>query len=247
MPYHRIYLIIVVILLLPQRGISQWLFDVEGDYIVSIPYNTVRIPSNGGTKIDLAKDLDATNTITFRGRVSYIIKERHVISALVAPLTIRSSGSIGQDVRYSDGFFAANTNINATYKFNSYRLTYRYIFVFKEHLKVGAGLTGKIRDANITLKNESGSADYPDLGFVPLINLYFHWKPADGWGLLLEGDALGTKQGRAEDIFAGITLNVSPNTEIKGGYRLLEGGADVTNNYNFTFINYIAVGAIIKL
>jgi len=224
---------------------SQWTVDVEGNYIMSIPYNDVRIPSQGGTRIDIANDLHTETTFTYRGRISYTINNRHIISALAAPLTIKSSGRLSRDVTYSGEVFEANTNIDATYKFNSFRLTYRYMFVYRDNLKIGAGITGKIRDANITLQGEDAHADFPDLGFVPLVNFYLHWLPTERLGVLFEGDALGTTKGRAEDIFAGITLQASPTIRLKGGYRILEGGADVSDNYNFTFVNYAALGAMI--
>jgi hypothetical protein len=239
-------LVLFMLLLCSQAAHAQWSVDVEGNYVLSIPYNSVRIPSDGGTRFDLAKDLDAETTYTFRARVSYSIRDRHVISALAAPLTIRSAGETDRDIRYDDHVFSAHTHIRATYKFNSYRLTYRYLFVYKDNLKIGAGITAKVREANITLRSEDGSADFPDLGVVPLVNFYLHWLPAERVGLLLEGDALGTAQGRAEDIFAGVTVKASAAVQVKAGYRMLEGGANVTDNYNFTFVNYAAVGAVVN-
>jgi hypothetical protein len=67
------------------------------------------------------------------------------------------------------------------------------------------------------------------------------------WALLIEGDALATGQGRAEDIFGGISYMANDRIQLKGGYRLLEGGADVEDNYNFSFINYVALGAVISI
>lgn len=240
------YPLFIVLILVAVPCMAQWSIDVEGDYVFSIPYNTVRIPSQGGTELDIANDLDTKTTYTFRVRANYTINDRHITSALVAPLSIESHGVVNKDVVYSGKIFQAGLPINTKYKFNSYRLTYRYMFVNKQDFKFGAGLTGKIREANITLSNENGSADFPDLGFVPLVNFYLQYLPSEKWSLLLEGDALGTKQGRAEDIFAGVTYNLFEGIDLKGGYRILEGGADVTDNYNFSFINYAAVGIIVK-
>jgi len=94
-------------------------------------------------------------------------------------------------------------------------------------------------------QNEDNTAEFPNVGFVPLINFYFQWMPLEAWSVIVEGDALGTKQGRAEDIFAGVAFATSDAFSLKAGYRILEGGADVTDNYNFTFVNYVSVGAII--
>lgn len=228
---------------------AQFSFDLEGSYIFGIPYNSVRIPAQGGTPFDLAKDLKVKNSskYAYRARLSYTIKERHVVSLLFAPLTIKSSGRFKEDVRYSTYTFKENTPIEATYKFNSYRLTYRYLFLVRDHIKAGIGLTGKVRDADIKLQNPEGSANYPDLGVVPLINFYLNWSPGERWMFIFEGDGLVTGKGRAEDFFLGTAYKFSDRCALKAGYRVLEGGADVTNNYNFSFINYASVGILLGL
>lgn len=234
-------------LFLPMALSAQLALDVEGNYIASIPYNVVRIPASGGTEFDLAKDLEVSTQFTYRIRVSYTIADRHVISGLFAPLTIHSSGSFEQPVRYSQESFDAHVPVQATYQFNSYRLTYRYLFVAKDKLTFGLGLTGKVRDANITLSQGNKSSDYPNLGIVPLVNFYLLWTPINKGSLLIEGDALATGQGRAEDVFAGIMYRPLDALGIKAGYRVLEGGADVEKNYNFTWVNYAALGLVIFL
>jgi hypothetical protein len=246
MKKRNIYFIILLLSTISVSLQAQLALDLEGGYIFSIPYNKVRIPAAGGTQFDLAKDLTTQNTFTFRVRLNYTINERHIISALYAPLTIKSSGQIDEAINYSEEIFPANAQLNAEYKFNSYRLTYRYLIVNNDHVRFGLGITGKIRDANITLRSNNNSADYPDLGFVPLVNFYFSFQPIEKLGVVIEGDALGTKQGRAEDIFAGVTYNFSKSITGKAGYRILEGGADVERNYNFSWINYAVAGVILK-
>jgi hypothetical protein len=235
------------ILFLPFVLSAQLALDVEGNYIASIPYNVVRIPSMGGTEFDLAKDLDVSTKFTYRIRASYTIAKRHVVSGLFAPLTIHSAGTFHQPVHYSEETFEANVATNAVYKFNSYRLTYRYLIVANDKVTFGLGLTGKVRDANITLSQGAKSSDFPDLGVVPLVNFYLLWSPLKKASLLLEGDALASGQGRAEDIFAGIMYRPVDKLGIKAGYRILEGGADVERNYNFTWVNYAALGLILFL
>jgi hypothetical protein len=232
---------------MPLFSQAQFTIDVEGGYIFSIPYNKVRIPAAGGTQFDLAKDLRAKNTYAGRVRLNYTINQRHIVSVLYAPLTIKSSGQIDRPINYNEEIFPANVPLDAEYKFNSYRLTYRYLIVDNEKIKFGLGLTGKVRDANITLRSNTSSADFPDLGVVPLINIYFSYTPIDKMQFLLEGDALGSKQGRAEDIFAGISYGFSETLSGKIGYRILEGGADVERNYNFSWFNYAVLGFVYQL
>lgn len=228
-------------------ALAQFTIDVEADFIAGIPYNKVRIPAKGGTQFDLANDLSVSTRVTGRIRVSYAIKDRHVVSLLFAPLTIRSSGITGKDIVFSGRDFSGDDRLDAKYKFNSYRLTYRYMITRNEKINFGLGLTGKIREANIVLSQGSVSADFPDLGFVPLINFYFSIRASDKIQLILEGDALASGQGRAEDIFAGVAYDVTERIAIKGGYRILEGGADVERNYNFSWFNYIPVGIILSI
>jgi hypothetical protein len=81
-----------------------------------------------------------------------------------------------------------------------------------------------------------------DLGFVPLINFKLEYFTNAPLSILLKGDALVGTQGRAEDVFLGITYRFNPNLEAQLGYRILEGGADVEQVYNFSLIQYFSTG-----
>jgi hypothetical protein len=63
---------------------------------------------------------------------------------------------------------------------------------------------------------------------------------------LLEGDALAAPQGRAEDVLLALQFHPRPNLAFKLGYRILEGGANVAEVYNFALLNYAALGAIVS-
>jgi len=124
---------------------------------------------------------------------------------------------------------------------------YRYDLYLDESVEFGLGLTGKIRDAEIGLKNNVQESIKDDLGFVPLINFRFFLRLNKQFGFLLAGDALAAPQGRAEDILAAITFSGSDTFKIKLGYRILEGGADNDEVYTFSLINYLALGVILEL
>lgn len=85
------------------------------------------------------------------------------------------------------------------------------------------------------------------MGFVLIVNFRFHWLTTDRLGLLLEGDALAAKQGRAEDVRLAATWKFWEIFTLRAGYRILEGGADNDDVYNFTFLNYGMVGLTIGL
>jgi hypothetical protein len=62
------------------------------------------------------------------------------------------------------------------------------------------------------------------------------------WSAYLSGDGLAGGPGRAFDFFLGGKVPLSDNLSVKAGYRILEGGADVDEVYNFTLINFASVG-----
>jgi hypothetical protein len=65
-------------------------------------------------------------------------------------------------------------------------------------------------------------------------------------GFLLEGDALAAPQGRAEDVLLAFYFHPAERIGMKVGYRILEGGADNDEVYNFTLLHYLAAGAMIE-
>lgn len=237
----------IIMLLACASAHAQLIFDVEGGLVTGTSYNKVRIPNAGGTLVNLAPELSSDPKAFYRIRAGYLIGKRHLISALYAPLMLRYDGAFTRDVAFNNLNFRAGQPLSVHYKFNSYRLTYRYDFIATGRWRVGAGLTGKIRDADIRFRNESEDTHYDNIGFVPLINFYASYKPSYRWTFIVEGDALAAKQGRAEDIFGGIAYQVNNKLGIKLGYRMLEGGADNDKIYNFSWINYASAGLLFSL
>jgi hypothetical protein len=222
-------------------GKAQALIDVESGLVFS-GYNNVRISGDQGTLFSLKDDLQAGTKIFYRLRADYTIKTRHTISLLYAPLETKSEGSVANDILFEGIVFPSNVQLNGTYKFNSYRLTYRYDIVNNARIAFGLGFTAKIRDARISLSSPDLAAEKTNVGFVPIINFKLLWKIDDKFGLLLYGDALAAPQGRAEDVLIAATYKLSDNFDLRAGYRLLEGGADNDEVYNFALFHYASVG-----
>lgn len=232
--------------LLAPTARGQFSVDLEGGMVFP-GYNDVRIPGDVGTLISFTTDVKTESAPYVRGRALYSPGSRHTVSVLVAPLSANVSGNLTKPVRFQDLTFPAGTAVNATYKFNSYRLTYRYDLVKNEDIEFGLGLTGKIRDAAISMSGGGQTSTKTNVGFVPLVNLRLQWHIGGGFGLLVDGDALAAPQGRAEDLLAGVTYTPSPVSTFRLGYRLLEGGADNDEVYNFTLFHYAAVGVTVTL
>jgi hypothetical protein len=225
---------------------AQALIDLETGVVFS-GYNDVRIPGDQGTLFSLSRELNASPKVFYRIRAGYTFGTRHNVSLLYAPLTVKSDGSVNRDLSFEGVVFPANTSLAGSYKFNSYRLTYRYDIIEKQRFEFGLGFTAKIRDAEISLKSDGLYSEKTNVGFVPIINFRLEWMAADKLSLLLEGDALAAPQGRAEDVLVAALYRFSDKVGLKAGYRLLEGGADNDEVYNFTLFNYAAIGIIIKL
>lgn len=227
-------------------AVSQFGFDVETGGVFP-GYNDVQIPGKGGTLFSLSRDLKTENSIFVRGRAFYTFGVGHTFSVLVAPLTVKATGEIPRAVQFQSDTFAANTLLEARWKFNSYRLTYRYDFVKSEDIELGIGFTGKIRDAEIRLSGGGQVSSKANVGFVPLLNFRFVWNAGTTVGFLVEGDALAAPQGRAEDVLAAITFKPSEDYIVRAGYRILEGGANNDKVYNFALFHYLVFGVTVTL
>jgi hypothetical protein len=234
-----------ILLILAPPVFPQVELDIETGPVFT-GYNDVRIPGKGGTLFSLSDQLQADRTLFYRIRVFYDFNPRHHLGVLLAPLSINSTGRLDSDLIFAGRTFPANTPLDATYKFNSYRLIYRYDFLRKQKIALGIGFTAKIRDANIGVRGDGMAAEKKNVGFVPIAHFRLLWNFSERFAFLLDGDALAAPQGRAEDVLAALTARVNDRLDLKFGYRILEGGADNDEVYTFALFHYAAVGARIR-
>jgi hypothetical protein len=215
--------------------------DIETG-VLFVGRNDTRIPGAGGTKLSLVNDLSTTPAPFVRVRFGYRIADRHLITLLYAPLQLNARGSVDREVVFAGGTFPAGIPLLAVYRFDSYRLTYRYSIVRHEGLDVAAGFTAKIRDAETSLYGTEARRK-TNTGFVPLLNVHVAWRPNNGpFGIVFDADALAAPQGRAEDIMLAATWAVRDGVELRVGYRMLEGGADNKEVYSFAWLHYLILG-----
>ena len=238
-------IILVFALVFTPGTFAQWFLDFENGLAVS-GYNDVQIPRDTATLFSLSKDLETDPSYFFRIRAGYRWKSGHNLSLFAAPLTLKASGKVSQEILFFDTVFPPNIPLEAGYKFNSYRLTYRYDFVRKPKWRVGIGLTAKIRDAYIQVEGDGQNTKKTNVGFVPLLNFRILWQFSDDWGLLCEGDAAAAAQGRAEDVLIALRYSLTDKVHVRAGYRILEGGADVEEVYNFALIHFFSAGVTIS-
>ncbi|MBM3308035.1 MAG: hypothetical protein FJY74_06900 [Candidatus Eisenbacteria bacterium] len=146
---------------------------------------------------------------------------------------------------FGDKGFPEGTEVEGTYTFNSYRLTYRYTLTEGDRFEAGVGFTAKIRNALIRVEGNGQEAEKKNVGFVPLLNFRLAWSLTDRVGLLLEGDALAAPQGRAEDVVAAVMVAASDRVRVRLGYRIVEGGADNDEVYTFALLDYASAAVIV--
>lgn len=206
--------------------------------------NTVQRPNNDeGSRIYLSKHFDRKNSAVFSPRfeVEYSYKRHHAV-ATAALLTDRFEGTPTTDILYNYEPFEKGIPLDAVYRFNTYRLTYRYRLVDKTRFNFELGATLLLRDAFISLENNSRKTSFKNVGVAPLISYSIEWKATERMSLLSYGDAFAIKVGRAEDVFVGGKYQF--NSRISGtlGYRLLEGGSDADKVYTMAAFHFISAG-----
>jgi hypothetical protein len=225
---------------------GRFTLDLESGLVFN-GSNDVRVPGTTGTPISLTNDLEVDSKPFYRARLTYYFNDRHLISAFAAPLRLEATGQLDVPVLFEDTEFPANTPLEALYRFDSYRLTYRYRFLGRENLEGWFGFTAKIRDAEIRLEGGGLQDETLNTGFVPLLSFRFAWRMSDPFRLILDGDALAAPQGRAEDVTLALVYRICPSISLRTGYRVLEGGADVESVYNFALLHFVYAAVILGL
>ena len=147
--------------------------------------NDVQIPNDiNGTRFSLLDIAGKGPQPAGRAYLTWNISRRHSLRALLAPLSITETGMIAAPVDFAGASYDAGTPVEGTYKFNSWRLSYRYRFTDNERLSLFLGVSAKVRDAKVELTQAGTTSEKTDIGFVPLLNLGADWNFTPGTNLL---------------------------------------------------------------
>ena len=134
--------------------------------------------------------------------------------------------------------FAPNVLTTGKYRFNSYRIGYRYKIFDDSGWQLWGGVTLKVRDAKIALAQSAVSANRTNIGPVPLLSLHAQRELGQRWSAILDVEGLAAPQGRAVDGAIKIRHQISDRVGISAGYRMLEGGAGNKKIYTFAWLHY---------
>lgn len=220
---------------------ATFVLEVEGGPVWQ-SRNDVQIPNDEtATRFSLVDLVGSGPQAASRVYLTWNVGERHGLRVLLAPLSVAEVGVPTEPINFAGETYQAGTPVSGTYKFNSWRLGYRYRLKDTERLALFLGFTAKIRDAKVELSQAGTSSKKTDVGFVPLLNLGADWRFTEGWRLLFDFDGLAGGPGRAFDVALKLAYDIGDHLWLAGGYRTVEGGADVESVYNFAWLHYTVV------
>ncbi len=204
---------------------------------VGFSRNDVQVPNDTGTRFDMTRLTGSGPEFFARIQGHWNINSKHGLRLVLAPLEVSGTGELAEDTVFAGETFPAGTT-EGTYKFNAYKLTYRYTFLDNEKWRLRVGVTGVVRDANIELRQGTLQANDDDVGFVPALHFGANYRFTDRWRFRLDFDGLAGGPGRLFDVGLFLDYDVNDSWRIGGGYRTLEGGADTDEVYNFAWLHY---------
>jgi len=200
--------------------------------------NDTRIPGDTGTTFDML-DLTGSGPEPYvRLYGTYAFNDRHALRVTIAPFEINGTGTLKENTTFEGEVFAADVPTKGTYKFNTYRLTYRWTFHDAARWRFGVGAAALVRDAEISLEQGSKKQSRDDLGVVPLLHFYGAYRFTDQLSLILDVEGTASSLGRAIDAALKARYEFDSNWYVSAGYRTLEGGSDNDDVYTFAWLHY---------
>ncbi len=244
-------LMITAIVLLTLNGDSTWGWASPLDKRFSVEFETgavwqsrneIHIPDSAeGTRFSLADLQGSAPNVQRRVEAIWKVSNRHFLRFVYAPLNFSGSGTFASPVLFAGGSFTPGTAVDTEYKFDSYRVTYRYQFYESERWRLKIGVTALVRDAKVELKQQAVTASDSDIGVVPLLSANMEFALAPRWTALVDFDGLVSPQGRAIDAAAKIRFDLTDNWYVSAGYRVFEGGVDNNERFAFGWYNFAVV------
>jgi hypothetical protein len=216
---------------------KRFSFELEGG-LVWQTRNDVRIPGDTGTEFSFQDLTGSGPYATARLTFDWNIRERHGVRFVVAPLQFDDTGTFDRPISFAGATFAPDTSTKGTYQFDTYRVSYRYLFFNKTDWRMRAGATILVRDAKIELEQNGLTASDSDFGWAPLLNFSTEWAFAERWTAILDFEGLAGGPGRALDLALKVHYDLTDRWSLGAGYRTLEGGVDSDDVYNFSWFHY---------
>lgn len=203
--------------------------------------NDVQVPGTKGSRFALDEIAGSGPTEFVRVVFSTVWHDRHSLRLVYAPLRIKEAGTSLQALDFSGTAFD-DGKLVATYQFDAHRASYRYRVLQTDRSALHVGATLLVRDAEIRLDQNGEVGRDTNVGVVPLLHLAGHYKVTPRWQFRFDLDGLAAPQGRAFDIGLQSGFAISDQWAWFIGYRLLDGGVDNDEVYNFARFHYATTG-----
>ncbi len=200
--------------------------------------NDVQIPNDdSGDRFSLTDIAEAGPWLSPRLEINWRVRSKQELRVLLAPLSYTETGTLTLPVDFVGETFLPELPTEATYRFNSWRLTYRFRAFESDRWTWWVGGTAKVRDAKVQLRQSVKQAADSNVGFVPLLHVAGTWRWAERWQLAMDLDALAGGPGRAVDLGLAIGVDLNDRWTLAAGYRTLEGGADTDTVHSFAWFH----------
>ena len=205
--------------------------------------NDFAVPGDTGTLVRLD---DQGPYLAARATLNWHAWERWSLRFVAAPLSTDSEFVPSSDVYFQGTTFVAGEPVRVDYRFDSYRVGAYYRFPSSGAWSFRAGLTAKLRDAEIALESASQAAAKSNTGVVPLLYGGVRVAVSDRVAIDLDVDAAAAAQGRAVDAALRVEAAVSDHVALYLGGRVLDGGADNDEVNSFATFAYALGGVSLR-
>lgn len=231
----RLILFLLMFLTKAYAGVLD--LQLEGGALYQYRNDLQIPPTSDGTRVAL-DEFDGGPFPYYRFEGFWRFAKNHGARVVYAPLSVTLKNTPTQAVNFNGQTFNPNQEVEYTYQFNSYRLTYFYSFWGHGDDQLNLGFTAKIRDADTILTQNGVTRNYDNVGFVPL--LYFEYQKALGgeWLFHTSFDGLAGGPGRAFDVSFKIRRKLGSLGMLGLGTRFLEGGADNDKVFSFSLFQF---------
>jgi len=211
--------------------------------IINTGYNDICVPGEGGNLFSMKDDLKPDPAYHFRFRLIQPLAEKHRLIFMYAPLKVKYSGSINQDIAFAnEPYFPQGTELDGEYRLDTYKQSYMFDLLSRKNTVLSAGASVQIRDEAIILKGGERYGKRADNNVVFSANLKVLRAINEKVSLQAEGDVLIDSKNRAEDIFLGVSYKILKDSRLNVGYRLIERETNKSEIYNSAMFHLLTVG-----
>jgi hypothetical protein len=167
---------------------------------------------------------------------------RHELRLLYVAFEVDEMGTSPHPVFFQQRAYAVGPPIEPVYRFDSYRLGWRYTMLENAQWTWKLGATTRVRSAEMSFRPGDVMESRRDTARLPLLTVHGEYRFAPRWRGILDFEGLAGG-GRAMDLGLRVSYDMTQSWAIGAGYRLLDPGVENANFYNFARFNSLGINA----